>query len=82
MKIKTKMFFVLLLTITILSAILLSTKKDGIQTSANIDNENTENKTPFDVIDETLYGENKLTNTTDKIMWVVNNFENTQKHLE
>ena len=39
MKIKTKMFFVLLLTITILSAILLSTKKDGIQTSANIDNE-------------------------------------------
>lgn len=45
-------------------------------------NENTENKTPFDVIDETLYGENKLTNTTDKIMWVVNNFENTQKHLE
>ena len=39
MKIKTKMFFVLLLTITILSAILLSAKKDGIQTSANIDNE-------------------------------------------
>lgn len=38
-------------------------------------------KTPFDVIDETLYGQKKFQNLNDKIKWVCENFENTQKYL-
>lgn len=38
-------------------------------------------KTPFDVIDETLYGQKKFQNLKDKIRWVCENFENTQKYL-
>lgn len=38
-------------------------------------------KTPFDVIDETLYGQKKFKNLKDKIRWVCENFENTQKYL-
>lgn len=44
--------------------------------------ESTEGKTPFDVIDETLYGKDKFTSVKDKIEWVCNNFEHTQKSLE
>lgn len=44
--------------------------------------ESSENKTPFDVIDETLYGLNKFTSIKDKIEWVCNNFEHTQKNVE
>ncbi len=44
--------------------------------------ESSENKTPFDVIDETLYGLDKFTSIKDKIEWVCNNFEHTQKNLE
>ena len=44
--------------------------------------ESTEGKTPFDVIDETLYGKDKFSNIKDKIEWVCNNFENTQKSIE
>ena len=44
--------------------------------------ESTEGKTPFDVIDETLYGVDKFTSIKDKIEWVCNNFEHTQKNLE
>lgn len=36
-----------------------------------------EGKTPFDVIDETLYGKEKLS-MRDKIAWVCNNFSHTQ----
>ncbi|MBQ8892289.1 MAG: site-specific DNA-methyltransferase [Bacilli bacterium] len=44
--------------------------------------ESAENKTPFDVIDETLYGLNKFNSIKDKIEWVCNNFEHTQKNIE
>jgi adenine-specific DNA-methyltransferase len=43
--------------------------------------EATAGKTPFDVIDETLYGKKKLT-VNDKIKWVCENFEGTQKKVE
>lgn len=38
-------------------------------------------KTAFDVIDETLYGQEKL-DVNEKIKWVATNFEQTQKRLE
>ena len=43
--------------------------------------EQTEGKSPFDVIDEELYGEIKMT-PKDKIKWVCENFSVTQKYLE
>ena len=39
-------------------------------------------KTPFDVIDESLYGLEKFTKLEDKIEWVCNNFEHTQMSIE
>lgn len=39
-------------------------------------------KTPFDLIDETLYGEKKFTAIKDKIKWVCENFEGTQKVIK
>jgi len=50
-----------------------------ISTVANF--EATKDKTPFDVIDETLYGKEKLS-VNDKIKWVCENFEGTQKNLK
>lgn len=50
-----------------------------IATVANF--EATKGKTPFDVIDETLYGQEKL-KVKEKIQWVCENFEGTQKKLE
>ena len=44
--------------------------------------ETTEGKTPFDVIDETLYGKEKFSSIQEKIEWVCSNFEHTQKRLE
>ena len=44
--------------------------------------EATEGKTPFDVIDETLYGEERFGTIQEKIDWVCNKFEITQKQLE
>ncbi len=38
-------------------------------------------KTPFEVIDETLYGQPRLL-PEEKIEWVCKNFEHTQKYLE
>ena len=38
-------------------------------------------KTPFDVIDETLYGQEKFSTIEDKICWVCENFEATQDKL-
>lgn len=49
-----------------------------IATVANF--EATDGKTPFEVIDETLYGEEKLS-VKEKIKWVCENFEMTQKKL-
>ncbi len=44
--------------------------------------EATEGKTPFDVIDETLYGVEKFATVQEKVEWVCDNFEITQKKLE
>ncbi len=41
-----------------------------------------EGKTPFDVIDETLYGQEKFATIKEKIDWVCGNFDKTQKYLE
>lgn len=51
-----------------------------IKTVSNF--ETTKNKTPFDVIDETLYGKEKFSSLQEKIEWVCGNFQNTQKILE
>jgi adenine-specific DNA-methyltransferase len=40
--------------------------------------ETTEEKTPFDVIDETLYGKEKFKTVKEKVEWVCDNFEGTQ----
>lgn len=42
----------------------------------------TKGKTPFDVIDETLYGKEKFATIKEKIDWVCSNFDKTQKYLE
>ena len=39
-------------------------------------------KTAFDVIDEALYGQKPFATVQEKVEWVCNNFENTQKQLE
>ena len=44
--------------------------------------ESAEGKTPFDVIDETLYGKEKFKTIKEKIDWVCQNFDKTQKYLE
>ena len=44
--------------------------------------ESAEGKTPFDVIDEALYGKEKFSTLKEKINWVCQNFEKTQKNLE
>lgn len=47
---------------------------------AEVSNANaTPGKTPFDVIDETLYGKEKFTTVREKIEWVCSNFAHTQK---
>ncbi|GHV12746.1 hypothetical protein AGMMS49938_05920 [Fibrobacterales bacterium] len=51
-----------------------------IATVANF--EDTEGKTPFEVIDETLYGEEKFATVQEKTEWVCDNFEHTQKEIE
>src|SRR3989339_183789 len=50
-----------------------------IETVANF--EGTKDKTPFDTIDETFYGQERL-GVNEKIKWVCENFEVTQKTLE
>ena len=51
-----------------------------IESVANF--EATEGKTPFDVIDETLYGFQHFNSKKEKIEWVCSNFCNTQNQLE
>ena len=46
------------------------------------DNECIAGITPFDVIDETLYGKEKFANLRDKIEWVCQNFQGTEKYIE
>jgi adenine specific DNA methylase Mod len=50
-----------------------------IETVANF--ESAKDKTPFDVIDETVYGQEKL-GVNEKIKWVCENFDGTQKTLK
>jgi len=50
---------------------------------ANVSNfESGEGKSPFEVIDETLYGKETFKTLKDKTIWVCNNFEITQKTIE
>lgn len=44
--------------------------------------ESVQGKTPFDVIDETLYGKEKFSSAQEKIDWVCSNFEKTQKAVK
>ena len=44
--------------------------------------EKTEGKSPFDVIDETLYGKDKFTTLQEKIEWICENFSDTQMMVE
>lgn len=51
-----------------------------IKTISNADN--TSGATPFDVIDETLYGKEKFETLKEKIEWVCRNFDGTQRTIE
>lgn len=51
-----------------------------IKTISNADN--TSGATPFDVIDESLYGKEKVATLKEKIEWVCRNFDGTQKTIE
>ena len=55
---------------------------DVYEISGVANNEFTTGKTPFDVIDETLYGKEKFKTVREKIEWVCQNFDKTQKYLE
>jgi adenine-specific DNA-methyltransferase len=46
------------------------------------DSEHIAGKTAFDVIDETLYGKTKFERLEDKIQWVCEHFEVTEKSIE
>lgn len=46
------------------------------------DNATEPGKTPFDLIDETLYGKEKFATMREKIEWVCQNFQRTEKYLE
>lgn len=44
--------------------------------------EATQGQTPFDVIDETLYGKERFSTLREKVEWVCENFQRTQKTAE
>ena len=46
------------------------------------DNVSSTGNTPFDMIDETLYGIEKFESAKDKIIWVCENFSSTRKSIE
>ena len=46
-----------------------------------LDSETSKGKTPFDVIDETLYGNEKFKSFKEKVQWVCEKFSNARKHL-
>ena len=52
----------------------------NIETVSNFETAPT--KTAFDVIDETLYGQEKFATVQEKVEWVCANFEHAQKQLE
>jgi adenine-specific DNA-methyltransferase len=41
-----------------------------------------EGQTPFDVIDETLYGKNTFKTLREKVDWICSNFAHTQKWID
>lgn len=50
---------------------------------AEVSNDNAvAGQTPFDVIDETLYGQQKFGTLKEKVAWVCSNFDHTQKYIE
>lgn len=50
---------------------------------ASVNNSNAiEGQTPFDVIDETLYGKEKFKTLREKVDWVCSNFAHTQKWID
>lgn len=50
---------------------------------AHIANDNNvEGQTPFDLIDETLYGQEHFKSLREKVAWVCGNFAHTQKYVE
>ncbi|MDR1781537.1 MAG: site-specific DNA-methyltransferase [Bacilli bacterium] len=55
---------------------------DVYEIDSVFNSEGTKNKTPFDVIDETLYGCETFNDKKDKIEWVCENFEITQKYID
>ena len=46
------------------------------------DNAQEAGQTPFDLIDETLYGKEQFATKREKIEWVCQNFQRTEKYLE
>lgn len=44
--------------------------------------EQSQHKNPLTVIDETIYGVEKFKSVHEKIAWLCNNFENTQKYID
>lgn len=55
---------------------------DVYEIASVFNSETSKGKTPFDVIDETLYGQKKFKTLKEKISWVCENFRNTQKQLK
>lgn len=55
---------------------------DVYEIASVANNEFVEGKSPFDVIDETLYGKERFKILREKIDWVCKNFQHTQKVLE
>ena len=55
---------------------------DVYEISAVANFSSAEGQTPFDVIDETLYGKEKFKTLKEKIDWVCRNFDKTQRYLE
>ena len=55
---------------------------DVYEIASVANNEFVEGKSPFDVIDETLYGQERFETLREKIDWVCKNFQHTQKVLE
>lgn len=55
---------------------------DVYEIASVVNNEYLEKKSPFEVIDETLYGRKKFKTLKDKVDWVCQNFNNAQKTVE
>lgn len=55
---------------------------DVYEIKAVKNNNSSEGKTPLDVIDEKLYGQEKFVTLKEKIDWVCSNFAHTQQYVE